>query len=91
LLPNGNIFAFALIEVNDKKNTLYVDVICSHRNIKYAGEKLLNEITRLCKTLMFSKIILKSVHSAIPFYEKYGFQKMADCDDESLCEMEKQV
>lgn len=34
ILPNGNIFGFALINFDEKTNSIYIDVICSHIGIK---------------------------------------------------------
>jgi hypothetical protein len=92
ILPNGNVFSFALIQFDEVNNFLYIDVICSNSGIKYAGDLLLSSIDRLCKSLLISKIKLKSVSSAITFYEKYGFRKKAAiCDPGHLCEMEKVI
>lgn len=90
ILPNGNVFGFALLNFNEKENSLYIDIICSHVGIKYAGEILLKSITHMCNILFITKIKLQSVSSAISFYEKYGFNKKTACDiPGQLCEMEK--
>lgn len=90
LLPNGNIFGFALIKINDEEKTIYIDIICSHVGLKYAGEILINNIFYLCHMLSFRKIKLNSLSTAVSFYERYGFQKIGLCEDEeNLCEMEK--
>ena len=92
ILPNGNIFGFALIQFNEKDNSMYIDVICSHTGIKYAGDILIKTIHHLCDILFIRKIKLKSVSTAIPFYEKYGFVKKDVCNtEEELCKMEKIV
>jgi hypothetical protein len=44
LLPNGNIYGFALIKFDETNNSIYIDVICSHVGIKYAGEILIKTI-----------------------------------------------
>ena len=75
ILPNGNIFGFALINFNEKSNSIYIDIICSHIGIKGAGDILINEIEDISRKLLITKIYLKSVKSAILFYEKYGFIK----------------
>jgi hypothetical protein len=41
LLPNGNIYGFALINFDEMNNSILIDVICSHVGIKYAGEILI--------------------------------------------------
>jgi hypothetical protein len=90
LMPNGNIFGFALLIFDETDNSIYVDVICSHSGIKYAGEVMINKVLGLCEMLLIRKIKLKSVTSAISFYEKYGFVKIGDCSDNNeLCEMER--
>ncbi len=91
ILPNGNIFSFAIVKFNDYDNSIYLDVICSHIGIKYAGEKLLQSIEKIANHLKISKIVLNSVKSAIPFYEKYGFKKTKMCEENNLCEMKKMV
>jgi hypothetical protein len=75
ILPNGNIFGFASINFMERSNSIYVDVLCSHKGIKGAGGILMNALETISKKLLFTRIYLKSVKSAIPFYEKYGFKK----------------
>jgi len=75
LLPNGNIFGFALINFNEERNSIYIDIICSHIGIQGAGDMLINEIQHISKKLLITEIYLNSVKGAIPFYEKYGFIK----------------
>jgi hypothetical protein len=90
LLPNGNIYGFALIKFDETNNSIYIDVICSHVGIKYAGEILIKTIQDICGKLFMTKIYLKSVNSAISFYEKYGFiKKNPLCDD--MCLMIKTI
>jgi predicted GNAT family N-acyltransferase len=90
LLPNGNIFGFALLNFDETDNSIYIDVICSHSGIKYAGEVMINKVLELCEMLFIRKIKLNSVASAISFYEKYGFVKRSDCSDSNqLCKMER--
>ncbi len=90
LLPNGNIYGFALINFDETNNSIYIDVICSHIGIKYAGEFLIKKIQDICGKLFMTKIYLKSVNSAISFYEKYGFIKENPlCND--MCLMIKTI
>ena len=92
ILPNGNIFSFALINFNENDNSVYIDVICSHIGVKYAGEMLLKTITDMCIKLNITKIKLNSVSTAVSFYERYGFNKKGLCENkEELCEMEKDL
>ena len=92
ILPNGNIFSFALINFNENDNSVYIDIICSHIGVKYAGEMLLKSITDMCNILHIIKIKLSSVSTAISFYERYGFNKKGLCENnEELCEMEKDL
>jgi hypothetical protein len=90
LLPNGNIYGFALINFDEAHNSIYIDVICSHNGIKYAGEILLQKIQDICGKLFMTKIHLKSVKSAISFYEKYGFTKKEPLCDH-MCLMIKTI
>lgn len=90
LLPNGSVFGFALIQFNDNTNSIYIDVICSHIGIKYGGEILMKEIDNICKALFMTQIRLRSVDSAISFYEKYGF-KRNDLSCEDMCLMIKNI
>lgn len=90
ILPNGNIYGFALIQFDEKTNSIYIDVICSHVGIKGAGDTLINEIENVSRKIFMSRIYLKSVKSAISFYEKYGFTKKNKlCDD--MCLMTKNI
>jgi hypothetical protein len=90
ILPNRPIFGFALIHFDETVNSIYVDVICSHIGIEGAGDTLINAIQEISKTVLMTEIYLKSVKSAIPFYEKYGFIKHdASCDD--MCIMIKPI
>lgn len=90
VLPNGNIFGFALINFDEKHNAIYIDVICSHIGMKGVGEILMNKIEDINKKLSMTDIYLKSVKSAISFYEKYGFTKHdKSCDD--MCLMIKSI
>ena len=84
VLPNGNIFGFASINFDEKHNSIYIDVICSHVGIKGAGDFLMKEIESICRKLSMTEIYLKSVKSAIPFYKKYGFVKYNSHDKMSL-------
>ena len=90
LLPNGNIYGFTLINFDEINNSIYIDVICSHIGIKYCGDILIHAIQNMCVKLFMTKIYLKSVNSAISFYEKYGFTKKNPlCDD--MCLMIKTI
>ncbi len=90
ILPNGNIYGFALIQFDEHKNLLYIDLICSHTGIRGAGVKMLKEIEKVCNKLMMDVIKLTSIESAIPFYEKYGFvKKNSSC--KTMCIMTKTV
>lgn len=91
IMPNGNIYGFALVFFDMVSNSIYVDVICSHVGIKGAGEALLKSLENIGKLLSISKIALKSVNSAIGFYEKYGFYKTGECEKNMLCEMERDL
>lgn len=88
ILPNGNIFGFALIVFDEINNTVYIDVICSHIGIQGVGDFLIKAIQNMCKELLISKIYLTSVKNSISFYEKYGFIK-TDKYCENMCEMIK--
>ncbi len=76
ILPNGNIFGFALINFDEELNAIYIDVICSHIGIQGAGDMLINEIQYICRKLFMTEIYLISVKDAISFYEKYGFSNI---------------
>jgi hypothetical protein len=90
LLPNGNIYGFALINFDESHNAIYIDVICSHIGVKYAGDILIKTIQDICRKLFMTKIYLNSVKSAISFYEKYGFTKKEPlCDN--TCVMIKTI
>ena len=87
LAPSG---ALKSINFDEANNSIYIDVICSHIGIKYAGEILIKTIQDICEKLFMTKIYLKSVKSAISFYEKIGFTKKdSSCDD--MCLMIKTI
>jgi len=90
LLPNGNIYGFALINFDEEYNSIYIDVICSHIGIKSAGDILIKTIQDMCGKIFMTKIYLKSVKSAISFYEKYGFTKKEPLCDH-MCLMIKTI
>ena len=52
LLPNGNIYGFALINFDEATNSIYIDVICSHIGIKYAGEILIKLYKTFAKNFL---------------------------------------
>lgn len=95
-LSNGKIFGFALLNFEEDINAIHIDIFCSHPEVKYGGEKLINSIVELCKILFITKIKLFSVSSAVSFYEKYGFYKKRgvcfknEMGDE-ICEMVKNI
>lgn len=90
ILPNGNIFGFALIQFHEKYNSIYIDIICSHIGIKGAGDILIKALEYISKKLFMTEIYLTSVKSAITFYEKYGFTKYDKlCND--MCIMIKSL
>lgn len=85
ILPNGNIFGFALIKFDETSNSIYIDIICSHIGIQGAGDILINEIEYISGKLLMTKIYLTSVKNAISFYKKYGFTKENElCDNMCL-------
>jgi hypothetical protein len=52
---------------------IYVDWLCSHENVNYGGEKLLNALFSFGKIIDVNFITLSPVKNAVKFYEKYGF------------------
>jgi hypothetical protein len=90
ILPNGNIFGFALLKFDEAENSVYIDAICSHVGIKGAGEILINEIEKIGRQILMESVHLISVKSAIPFYKKYGYKKTnKSCKD--MCMMIKAI
>jgi predicted GNAT family N-acyltransferase len=90
LLPNGNIFGFALINFDEKFNSIYVDVICSHVGIKGVGDIMIKELENISRKILMTDIYLTSVKSAITFYQKYGFVKYDEtCNN--MCFMIKHI
>ena len=90
VLPNETILGFALIKFLINEESLYVDIICSHNEVKGAGEYLLKKIEEISKKISKKYIKLNSVNSAITFYEKYGFVKEEKtCKD--MCLMIKEL
>lgn len=87
ILPNGNIFGLALLEIDQVHNSAHLSTFSSHKGIYGAGEILLEEINKICGSLFISKIHLESLVDAIGFYEKYGYVR----DDPCMCKMTKMV
>ena len=56
ILPNGNIYGFALVEFHEKYNSIYIDVICSHLGIKGAGDVLIKTVEDISRKLLMSEI-----------------------------------
>jgi hypothetical protein len=75
ILPNETILGFALVKFLMQEESFYVDIICSHNEVKGAGEYLLKKMEEISKKLTKKYIKLNSVNSAVTFYEKYGFVK----------------
>lgn len=59
VLPNGNIYGFALINFDEAHNSIYIDVICSHIGIKYGGDFFNSNNTRYLWKTFYDKNILK--------------------------------
>lgn len=91
ILPNGNLFAFAMLVLDERRNSMYLDIICSNNGIKGAGHILMTEINRIAKSMFITKITLNSVFDAVEFYEKYGFVRQEVCKEGDLCEMTKRI
>jgi len=94
ILPNGNIFGFALINIDNpgrEPNSIYIDVICSHTGIQGAGHILINAIEYIGRKLSMNYIYLRSVPSAENFYKKYGFLKYSKECNYDGCIMRKYI
>jgi virulence-associated protein VapD len=90
ILPSGKIYGFALINFNELRKELYIEMFCTHSGMKYVGEHMIKQMTKISEIVEFDAIRLKSVASAISFYEKYGFEKTVEsCED--MCVMVKLV
>jgi hypothetical protein len=89
-LPDVPVFGFALIQFDEKKNSIYIDVICSDKRTKCTGKFLLEQIQDISRTLSMIQIYLTSVESAIPFYKYNGFIKKNElCNN--MCLMTKKL
>lgn len=73
ILPNGVVFGFAAITIQELSNSMHVDIICSHVGIKNAGDALVRSLEHLSRILFITSIKLIAVPAAISFYEHYGF------------------
>ena len=75
---SDEIYGFAVIKFKtpkDELSYLYLEIICSHKNVVGGGHVLINTVENICKSISFYKIKLHSVKQAISFYEKYNFVK----------------
>ena len=94
ILPNGNIFGFALINIDNpgrEYKSIYIDVICSHIGIQGAGHILMNAIEYIGRQLSMNHIYLRSVPRAEAFYKKYGFLKYGKECNYDGCIMRKYI
>jgi hypothetical protein len=94
ILPNGNIFGFALINIDNpgrEYKSIYIDVICSHTGIQGAGHILINAIEYIGRKLLMTHIYLRSVPKAYDFYKKYGFLKYGQECTYDGCIMRKYI
>jgi hypothetical protein len=95
ILPNGNIFGFALININGPQqrppNSINIYVICSHTGIQGAGHILINAIEYIGRKLLMTHIYLRSVPKAEEFYKKYGFLKYGQECTYDGCIMRKYI
>ena len=94
ILPNGNIFGFALINIDNpgrEPKSIYIDVICSHTGIQGAGEILINATEYIGRKLSMNHIYLRSLPSAENFYKKYGFLKYSQECNYDGCIMRKYI
>jgi hypothetical protein len=84
------IYGFAIVYFDEDKNKILIDIFCSHKDVKGAGEILIKNIETIAKTLSMGEIYLKSIKSAITFYEKFGFKKIEE-SCEQMCLMVKSL
>jgi len=77
-------FAHANVESNE----LEVRLFCTNNQVyKGAGTSLMQEIVKFARQKRYAVIRLGSLWSAVPFYEKMGFQKEYTGDCRNLCPM----
>ena len=76
---------FTTLKFFKNSKSLYIDVICTSKDIKGVGTYIMNLLTDLCKKLSFDSIKLSSATQAVPFYLKTDFE----CNP--MCKMIKMV
>jgi hypothetical protein len=64
---------------------MYIDVICTNKEIKGTGSYMIKLLNKICKELSIANIKLSATESAVPFYLKTDFE----CNP--LCKMIKEV
>jgi len=75
VFPNGNIFSFALICFDQDNNSLYIDIVSSHKGVQYAGIMIMNILEEMASILLMDEIHLDSLESSLSFYTKLNYVK----------------
>lgn len=82
------IVGYAHVHADDEKNEVEVRHFCTNTQAyKGGGTSLMQEIMKFTRQNGYNAIHLESLWTAVPFYEKMGFQKEYTGDCTNLCPM----
>jgi hypothetical protein len=74
------IYGFAVINFKEDGNIIYLEILCSHKNVvKGGGYILIKTLEKIGDIIGCKAIQLHSVRSAVQTYENYGFIQDASC------------
>lgn len=74
------LYGFAVINFKEDGNIIYLEILCSHKNVvKGGGYILIKTLEKIGDIIGCKAIQLHSVRSAVQTYEKYGFIQDASC------------
>lgn len=74
------LYGFAVINFKEDGNIMYLEILCSHKNVvKGGGYILIKTLEQIGNKIGCKAIQLHSVRSAVQTYENYGFIQDASC------------
>jgi len=76
---------FATLKFYQSSKSLYIDVICTNKDIKGTGSYIIKLLSKMCEDISLEHIKLSSATQAVPFYLKTDFE----CN--TMCKMIKTV
>ena len=72
-----------VIMVNDQGNIL-LNYVAPEMQLRGFGEALLLKLFETCHTKNIPQLTLESTQTALPFYQKYGFERTQPSNSDSM-------